>query len=410
VGNLVEWYDFAVFGASAVVLATVLVPAHGRALTGVFAVFALSFLLRPVGALVFARHADARGRRGALALTVAAMSLSTAAIGLLPGGGAAPAAVLAALVVLRATQGVTSGGELPVSVAFLLEHAPRRDRGYWGGVHLATMALGFALGAAAVALCRGLASPADHLAWAWRLPFLLAVPLGAIGLVLRLRAPETPGFRPWHGSRASARRLLRRSGGVIAGGLALTAAQSSSYNLWFVYLPARYVAEGRYRLTVTLGAAIIGLAALAASAVAAGRLSDRVGRRPVLVVAVLATAATWLVGPALATSGAVALVVVDVGAGVALGGFVIQSAVCDALPQAVRASGLAVSVSLGTAVVGGTAPLVASLLDDRGSWTVAAYALVLLAAALPAALVWRGATSSVGRARLPSEGRAATPA
>ncbi|GEL93414.1 MFS transporter [Cellulomonas composti] len=395
-GNLIEWYDFAVFGASIVLLAAVLTPGGGAALTGVYAVFAISFLARPLGAVLVARVADRRGRRRVLTSMLGLMTAATAGIGLLPSWAAIGVAATVALLVLRLVQGFSSGGEMPVSVAYLVEHAPPRARGLWGGTHLATTALGFAAGTGAVAAVRAALDDDALLAWGWRVPFLVALPLGLLAVGLLRRAAESPDFESpdletpddaaagGPGPRPAIGPYLPH----IVRGFALSAAFSSSYNIWFVYLPARLVTDGEYALDVALTASVVGTLALAASAVLSGRLSDRIGRRPVLLGGAITMTVAWLACDWLMGRGAAGLFAADTLAGVALGAFVIQSALGDVLPARVRASGIAYSLTAASAVVGGSAPLVASLVEGAGVQLVGLYAVTWLLAALVAAATW----------------------
>jgi MFS transporter, MHS family, proline/betaine transporter len=395
-GNVIEWYDFAVFGASATLLAAVLTAGGERGLTSVFAVFALSFVIRPLGAVLIGTRADRAGRRGPLVLTLLMMTLATAAIGLLPAWAAVGTAATVLLLLLRAVQGFSSGGELVVSITYLVEHAPHHRRGLRGGLHLATMALGFAAGMGAVAaLQRGL-GPAAMVEWGWRLPFLLALPLGAVALYLRWRTDETPDFRAQvtvapRSRLAPLTEAIRGHRDTVAAGFVLTAALASSFNLWFVYLPSRLVSDGRYELPVVLTGALAGLVVMAVSAILCGHLSDRWGRRPLLLAGTTAVVALWLVAPQSVAEGSLAaLVVADVAMGAALGAFVLQSALADRLPTRVRTSGMAASFGLASALVGGTAPLVASLLTDTAGVTL--YALVWALSASVVAARWSGSS------------------
>jgi MFS transporter, MHS family, proline/betaine transporter len=207
VGNLVEWYDFALYGAFATVLAAAFFPASDPAsgLLAALAVFGVAFLARPAGALLFAHFGDRLGRRRALAASILLMAVVTAAIGLLPGYGSIRWLAPALLVLLRARQGVAVGGEYGGSAAFVIEYAPVGRRGGYGGWQWATVALGLAAGIATAALLSAnLDGPALR-GWGWRLAFLLALPLGLVGLWIRLRIEETPGFRAVQRLDAAAR-------------------------------------------------------------------------------------------------------------------------------------------------------------------------------------------------------------
>jgi MFS transporter, MHS family, proline/betaine transporter len=388
-GNAVEWYDFAVLGASATLVAAALTS--GGALTAVLAVFSLSFLLRPLGAALGAIWADRIGRRPLLIATVVAMTCATGGIGLLPSWRTSAAVAVTGLLVLRAVQGVATGAELVVSVTYLAEHAPPGRRGLWGGAHLATMACGFAAGVTAVLVVEAALPPTSAATWGWRVPFLAAVPLGLVTLLLRRRALETPDFlvgscRNVDRSAKGLFTVVREDRSAVLRGFLLTAALMSSVNLWFVYLPARLASAKAMDLGPALASTVLGLLALAVSAVLCGRGSDRWGRRPFLGAAVSTLFVLWTVGYPLVAHDLGALVAVDLAAGVAMGALVVQSAVPESFPVHRRTAGLTFTVGLASAVVGGTSPLLAQALGDISPVLVQLYALVWVAGAAAATL------------------------
>ncbi|HSK37873.1 MAG TPA: MFS transporter [Actinomycetota bacterium] len=294
VGNLVEWYDFALFGAFATLLAAAFFPEADpvSGLLTTFAVFGVAFLARPAGALLFAHYGDRLGRRRALAATILLMAVVTAGIGLLPGYDSAGWLAPVLLVLLRAGQGVAVGGEYGGSAALVVEYAPADRRGWYGGWQWATVALGLAAGVATAALLSATMDGPALRGWGWRLAFLLALPLGLVGLYIRLRIEETPGFRAVQRLGAAARtpladtlRIARRQ---VVVGFGIVAAVSATFNLVFVFLPSHLATTGRAPLARALAPALVGLLVGAAAAPLAGRLSDRVGRRPLLLAGVVA--------------------------------------------------------------------------------------------------------------------------
>jgi MFS transporter, MHS family, proline/betaine transporter len=240
------------------------------------------------GALVFAHYGDRLGRRRALAASILLMALATAGIGLLPGYDVVGWPAPALLVLLRAGQGMAVAGEYGGSAAFVVEYAPADRRGWYGGWQWATVALGLAAGLATAALLSATLDGPALRAWGWRLAFLLALPLGLVGLYIRLRIEETPGFRAVQRLGAAARapladtlRTARRA--VVVVGFGLVAAVTATFNLVFVFLPSHPAATGRAPLARALAAAMVGLLVAAAAAPLAGRVSDRMGRRPLLL-------------------------------------------------------------------------------------------------------------------------------
>jgi MHS family proline/betaine transporter-like MFS transporter len=397
VGNLVEWYDFALYGAFATVIAATFFPSGdplGRLLAS-FAVFGVAFLARPAGALLFANWGDRRGRRRALAASVLLMGLITAGIGVLPGPDAIGWAAPVLLVVLRAGQGMAAGGEYGGSVALVVEYAPTDRRGRYGGWQWATIGLGLAAGISVAALCGAVLPEPIFQAWGWRLPFLLALPLALVGLYIRLRLDETPGFLAVLDRDAAAltplRETLRSARRELVLGFALVAAVTVSFNIFYVFLPAHLATSGRAPLPRALAGAVAGLLAGAVAAPVAGRISDRVGRRPVLLAGMVALLLTTMPSFWLIHQGAVGGLVLGYAAmGVVLGVVALSAFLAELFPTRLRYSGLSLTFGLASAVFGGTAPALATVLVGRAgnpsgaAWYAGAVTAVAVACLLVA--------------------------
>jgi MFS transporter, MHS family, proline/betaine transporter len=398
-GNVVEWYDFAVYGAFATIIAATFFPGADPVarLSASFAVFATAFLARPVGAVVFGRLGDRVGRRQVLVTVIVVMAAATAGIGLLPGHAAIGVLAPVLLVVLRTAQGLSVGGEAAGATAFVVEYAPEGRRGWYGAWLWSTLALGVAGGiGAAVLLARVLPRAAleDR---GWRVAFLVALPLGLVGLYLRLRLDETPRFRAAERADALVRRpvadLLRRYPRRLLLGLAPVAAASLTFNLYFFYLPSYLATALGVPLSRTLAAALVGLLVVAAVAPAFGRMSDQVGRRPLLVAGTVALLVAVLPAFFLIRGAEPAgLVLGYLLVSLPLSSLVIVPAyLAELFPTPVRSTALAITYGLGTALFGGTAPFLATVLVRRTGSPVApaVYATAVAAAAVAAALAAR---------------------
>jgi MHS family proline/betaine transporter-like MFS transporter len=404
-GNFIEWYDFAVYGALAIVLGATFFPARDQAtqLLLAFAVYGTALLVRPFGAVLFGPLADRRGRRAAMTVVIILMAVATAGVGLLPGYAAIGVAAPVLLVLLRAAQGLGAGGELGVSSVYMFEQAPEHRRGSVASWQVATLALGVACGmTVGAALSWGPGGDALR-SGGWRLAFLLALPLGLVGWYVRRRTDETAQFlaleevqrlsgRPW-------RRLRKTSRGRLWRGFAVMAAGSLAFNTFFIFLPNHVVTSRHADLSSTLLVSAGALVLAAVSAVVSGRLSDRVGRRPVVACAALVLVAT--AGPlcgAAVRSGA-GLWFAQCVVGVAIGGVLSVAMVAEAFPTELRSTGVAVSAGLATALIGGTAPFVdqtmIAILQIESAPGI--YVAVVAAVALIAVWRWSDDESEVPR-------------
>lgn len=391
IGNFVEWYDFALYGAFATIIASTFVPGDDPqgGLIVTFGIFAVAFLARPAGALVFGHYGDRVGRRRALAVGILLMAAVTAGIGILPGYAAIGWSATVLLAALRALQGVAIGGEYGGSAAFVVEYAPDGQRGWYGGWQWATVGLGLAAGIGAAALV-GAALPASALRdWGWRLPFLAALPLGLIGLYIRTRLEETPAFRALRdGGEVSQAPLVetgRSAGREVGIGFGVVAAVVVTFNLFYVFLPSHLAATGRVRLPVALGSAMVGLVLGSISAPWFGAWSDRRGRKPILMGGILALLVAILPASSLIHSGEQLRMLVGYSlVGVPLGALVLSAFLAELFPTRIRYSGLSLTYGLASAVFGGTAPLAAAFLTRRsGDLTLSMwYATALMAVAL----------------------------
>ena len=387
-GNLVEWYEFALYGTFAVVIGATLFPASdGGGLVASLAVFGVAFVARPIGAVAFAHVGDRRGRRTVLVTSVLLMAIATAGIGLIPPFTAVGWLAPVLLLLLRLAQGVSVGGEYTASAAVVVEFADPDHRGLFGGLQWASLGFGLTLGFGVAAVLGAVLSPESLRAWGWRLPFVAALPLGVVAVLLRLRLEETPAFRTLRASGGVVRlpvvETLRTNRRSVAVGFGLVAAVTSVFNVFYVFLPNHLVAVGRADVQTAFGTAAVGPLLAAFVAPAFGRLSDHVGRRPVLLGGMGALALAIVPGIRLVASGGRLAMLASYGlVGLALGALALTAVLAELFPVHLRASGLSLTYGIASAVFGGAAPVAAAVMvratGDLVSTTVWTAALALV--------------------------------
>ncbi|MGW0904715.1 MFS transporter [Streptomyces sp. NPDC002853] len=396
VGVFVHWFDWAAYAYLAGTVATVFFPA-GDATTGllaVFGVFAVSFGIRPIGALVFGPLGDRIGRKRTLSLVIFMMSGATLTIGLLPGYDSIGVAAPVLLVVLRLIQGFAAGGEFGSAASFLAESAPRRRRGFGVSWLEVGSLLGFLAGSFVFLVLSTALDESQLTAWGWRIPFLIAAPLGIIGFVIRSKIEDTPEYRALEANDAvpssPARELLRSHKRELLQAAGLMAAMHVPFYAVLTYL-VTYETDhlGHSADNAALLSTAISLMGLVLVPLF-GALSDRVGRKPVFIGAtlallVLSTPAFLLMRTGLAGTWAAGLVLGVILAAI-LGTYAVWSA--EIFPTRTRQSGLSVAYNITAALFAGTVPyLMTVLISATGSTLVPGpYLMVFAVGGLIAAL------------------------
>jgi MHS family proline/betaine transporter-like MFS transporter len=391
IGNAVEWFDFAIYGFLATFIAANFFPSgnEAAALLKTFAIFAAAFFMRPLGGFVFGPLGDRIGRQRVLALVILLMSGSTLAIGLLPTYDAIGVAAPLLLLCLRCLQGFSAGGEYGGGAVYLAEYSSDRHRGLtvtfiaWSGV------LGFLVGSATVTVLQAALSATAMNSFGWRIPFLLAGPLGIVGLYIRLRLGDTPEFAQLRKTQTVAhsplREAVRTAWPAILQVVGLMIVFNVGYYVVFTYLPTYFIKTLHFSnttafvsMTMASLVALILILPLAA-------LSDRIGRRPLLIAGSLAFALlayplflalnSGSVGAAIAAHcGLAAIEAVYVAAAVTAG--------VEFFATRVRYSGFSIGYNVCVAAFGGTTPYVVTWLAAHTGNTVAAAFYLVAAAAI----------------------------
>ncbi len=410
VGNLVEWFDYAVYGYLAATIAAVFFPriSETAGLLAAFGVFAVSFLVRPLGGVFWGHFGDRRGRRAALSASILIMSGSTVVIALLPGYASIGLAAPVLLLLVRMVQGFSAAGEYAGASAFLYEYAPEGRRGFYTSVVPASTAAGLLTGSVVVTVLTTALTPEQMSTWGWRLPFLLAAPLGLVGRYIRLKLDDTPEYRALvdgsgedggTGAHAPLTETFSRNRRALLIAFGATCLNAVGFYMLLSYMPTYLARELGLEETAAFVSTTVALAVYIGSVFVMGRLSDRFGRPVMLTTAgigfaVLSVPIFWVLG----LSGVVGATLIQVALGVMLttNDGTLPSYLAELFPTRVRYSGFAFSFNTANALFGGTAPFVATFLIHV-SGNAAAPAFYLAAAGLVAALAMSAARPAARR-------------
>jgi MHS family proline/betaine transporter-like MFS transporter len=367
-GNVLEWYDFALFGFFARQIGAHFFPAHNptASLLAAFGTFAAGFVMRPLGGALFGWVGDKFGRKQALLWSVMAMAFPSFLIGVLPGTETIGVAAPILLLLFRLMQGLAVGGEFGASSVFLVEGAEPGRRGWmgsWGPVGAFT---GTLMGSAAGAIVNALESPDQVMAYGWRIPFILGIAVGLGGIAIRrFYIERVPHQAP---SRSPLGEALQEHWATTLHLVALVAGLAVGFYMTFVYaatwlgqvahVPARTALEIN---TLAMALSLVG-------SLAAGALSDRIGRRPVLVAwgAALALSAYPMMSlMAKGQTGGIIVGQVVLALLVAAGSGALPATMAELAPWRVRCTVVSVAHNLGMALLGGTTPLIGAWLVSR---------------------------------------------
>ncbi|MCP3804102.1 MHS family MFS transporter [Allokutzneria sp. A3M-2-11 16] len=398
VGTTVEWYDFFLYGsAAALVFDKVFFPSS-EPLTGTllaFATYAIGFLARPIGGLVFGHFGDRIGRKKLLVLSLLLMGGATFAMGLLPTYASIGVAAPVLLTVLRLVQGFALGGEWGGAVLIVSEHGDAKRRGFWASWPQAGAPAGNLLATAVLAILAGVQSEADFVAWGWRIPFLLSGVLVLIGLWIRLAIAESPIFleaarkAPKH-QRAPIVTVLRENWREVLVAMGARLAENVSYYVITAFILVYLTGPLGLPKSVGLNAVLIASVIHFITIPMWGALSDRLGRRPVYLFGALGVGGWAFAFFPLLDTRSFLWITVATTVGLVLHGAMYgpQAAFFSELfGTRVRYSGASIGYQLASILAGGLAPLIATALlkEFGGPAPIAVY--VALTAVITAVAV-----------------------
>ncbi|UVJ39121.1 MFS transporter [Arthrobacter sp. CJ23] len=385
IGNAVEWYDWAIYATFSPFIASALFSSADptSAVLSTLAIFAVGFVARPFGGFVFGWIGDRIGRKTSMTFAVGLAALGSLLIGIAPTFESVGAFASVMLLVARLIQGLAHGGELPSSQTYLSEMAPKEKRGFWATLIYTSGTAGILAGTLLGAILTGVLSKADMNAWGWRIPFLIGGALGVYALVMRARMKETEAFEaetPKEKHEPMWPQIWRHRKQALQV-IGLTVGLTVSYYIWGVVAPSYASTTLKMDRGAALWAGVIANIVFIAALPFWGRLSDRIGRKPVLIMgaagaALLHFPMTWLLKDSpwqLAVTMSVMLFFIAASAAI------VPAVYAELFPTKIRTVGVGVPYSICVAVFGGTAPYLQTWLGTIGQAQLFnVYAVVLL--------------------------------
>jgi len=379
IGTTVEWYDFFLYGSAAALVFNRLFFPDYDPLVGTmlaFATYALGFVARPIGGIVFGHYGDRIGRKKLLMLSLVMMGVATVLIGLLPTYHQIGIWAPIALIVLRLVQGFAVGGEWGGAVLMAAEHGDARRRGYWASWPQAGVPAGNLLAAGVLAIMAALQPEEEFLSWGWRVPFVLSAVLVIVGWYIRMKVAESPMFAKQLDEaeappKVPALDVLRERPMALVLGAGLRVGENIGYYILTVFSLTYLVDVSHESRSLALNALLAGAAIQFLAIPLFALLSDRIGRRPVYAFGAFGLAAWSFVMFGLLGSGQNAAIVLALVVGLVLHGAMYgpQAAfITELFPTRIRYSGVSLAYQLTSIVAGSLAPIIALwLYTESGS-------------------------------------------
>lgn len=383
IGNALEWYDFVVYGFLTVIISRLFFPSGSEyaSLLLAMATFGVGFFMRPVGGIVIGLYADRKGRKAALQLIILLMTVAMALIGFAPTYAAIGVGAPLLIVLARLLQGFATGGEFASATSFLVESAPADRRGFYGSLQMVGQSIAALAGALSGMLITQNLSPAQIDSWGWRIPFLIGLLIAPVGLYMRRHLEETEAFIEVSQSGAEKASLAaiwreHRRSVLVSFGLVLSG--TIMYYVVLIYMPTYAKTQLNIPLTDAFIAQVMGLLCLTLLIPVFGAFSDRIGRRPVMMVA--STLYFVLPYPLFAWLQAepglfrLAVMQISLCSAVAVGLGPISTALAEQFPARVRSTGLALGYNFAVMLFGGFAQLIVTwLIQATGTPLAPAY-------------------------------------
>lgn len=388
IGNLFEFYDFALFGYFAPIIGKLFFPSANKTaeLISAFGVFAAGFLVRPVGGMIFGHIGDRLGRKKALVLTILMMAIPTAIIGFLPSYETIGIAAPILLVIMRMLQGISMGGNYGGSITFTTEHSDPRHKGLIGSFAVTSCLVGILLGNATAALFTSVLDEASFTTWGWRVPFILGVFICLVGFYMRRSIPESPEYIIAEETHELTTHpvfdVFKNHGSTLFKVVLTVMLHDLSFYVLLVYMASHLSEHVGLSQGTALTINTINLIVVSGCTILSGWLSDKIGRKKVLAIA----ASLFIVGtiPLLYvvnhSQDVYTIFFAQMLLAIVVGGYFgpIPALMSESYPTAIRFSAVTMTTNISAPIFGGTAPmLVAYLISVTGTNMIPAYYLTI---------------------------------
>lgn len=392
IANTFEWYDYALFGHFAPIIGSKFFPASDpkAALLQAFLVFAIGYLMRPIGGIFFGIVGDRFGRKVALSAAVICMSLPTALIGILPTYETIGISATILMIVVRMLQGLSMGGALTGSVSFIIEHTGKKNRGLLGSIPMAGICLGILLGSGVSFLVRYFLTAEQFDLWGWRIPFIIGIGILLAGVYIRKYTDETPVFEDLQNTqsivKSPLKTVLKRYWFDMLVSIFINSTGSVIFYLQAIYLASylkmnRGFGEEEVSHLTSLCYIIMAIVTLFT-----GWLSDRIGRKKIFVLYNIGIVAIFALGlmEIFETGNFVAVIAAEIVLAILAAAYIGPEPALQAefYPSGVRNTALSVSYNTATSIFGGTTPyVIETLVQKTGSINSCVYYIVVCAVA-----------------------------
>lgn len=397
IGNALEWYDFVIYGYFVVIFGALFFP-DANPLTQILAswgIFWTGFLARPLGSIVFGHIGDKMSRKYALTLSIFVMAIPTALMGCLPTYQQVGLLAPLLLIALRAVQGFAIGGEYTGTMVFLVEHAPQKERGFWGSWASFSAVIGVMVGSCLVAGLNHTFSGEQMMDWGWRIPFLLSALGSIVGIYIRIHLNDPSVYLKVKARKGKEMVPLKElftyyksKIGVI---ILLDVLTAVGFFIVAIFIATYYRVYLHIAENVALSIHTLCMAILAASILIGGKLSDRIGRRPVLGLGcILLTVFSYPLFMMAQTGDVYVLLGVEACLAFMFGIFfgVIPTTLAEIMPTSVRFSGISIGHNVCMAVIGGGTPFIATHWIQNTNDLIAPAYLLIAGSILSLASLW----------------------